>query len=445
MKILLVNTNTYRFMSPMPLGLAFVAAGLQEQEHEVRLTDLMFASDPHAQLREAIASFQPDVAGFTIRNLDNQDMGDPITLLPQIKEFVQQAKGAGVPTVLGGTAFTTFPAAMLEYMAADYGIAGQGEVSMPRLVQGIDHGEVDREIPGLVWREEDGIRTNPPVMTGYRHVRGDWSVLSIQGYRHSMMPAAVLVRTGCPHECSYCDAAATFGKRFHHRDPEEIVEDIRALRQQFRVASFFLVDPCLNSPLPQAKEVLEAIVRADLGVLFTAILAPMSGDYDDEFLALYKRAGGHFAVLGVESFSDTMLRSYQKPFEMHDVLEFSKMLRRHGIMFIVDLMFGGPGETLETLQESFDAMAHVPYSAAVAARGLRILPGTAVYQTAVEEGVVAGKEELFTPRFYFSPQLDREMVVPMIDKAVKKHAYRGIGMLPYGVRNVLARYLNVAV
>ncbi len=445
MKILLVNTNTYRFMSPMPLGLAFVSAGLEERGHDVAFTDLMFAGDPMAQLQRALDEHQPDVAGFTIRNLDNQDMGDPLSPLPSIKEYVQLAKQAGVPTVLGGTAFTTFPAAMLEFMEADYGIAGQGEAGMPLLVEGIGGGDVDREIPGLVWREEDGIRANPPVTTGYRQVPCDWSMLQIKGYRGALMPAAVLVKTGCPYECSYCDAHATFGKQFHARDPEEIVETIRAMRRQFRIAAFFLVDPCFNSPLPQAKALLEAIIQADLGVLITSVLGPMSGEYDDEFLGLYKRAGGHFAVLGAESFSDTMLRSYRKPFEMHDVLAFSAQLQRHGIKFISDLMFGGPGETRETLEESFEAMAHVPYTIAVAARGLRILPGTAVCDTAIEEGIITGPDELLMPRFYFSPRLDRDEAVPLIDAALKKHARRGIGMLPYGARSLMARYLNVAL
>ncbi len=445
MRVLLVNTNTYRAMSPMPLGLAFVSAALKKRGHQVSLVDLMFAADPKARLRRALVEHRPAVAGFTIRNLDNQSMSDPISPLPQIKQLVGLAKEAKIPTVIGGTAFSTFPEAMLDFMGADYGIVGQGEEGLPRLIESIASGDVDEEIPGLIWRQDGTVRRNPACFAGYRGISGDWGALSIEGYRHSVIPAAVLVKTGCLYECSYCDAATSFGKRFQCRDPEEIVEDIRRMRQTFRIAEFFLVDPCLNAPLPQAKEVLEAIVRADLGVHVQAILAPMHGEYDDELVSLYRRAGGVFAMLGVESFSDTMLRSYQKPFDMQDVIEFASMIHRSGIAFGADLLVGGPGENKTTLRKSIAAMKKIPFSFLTPALGIRILPGTAVFETAKSEGVIAGVEELFWPTFYVSAQLDRARAEGMLKRAVKRYSYRYAKMIPVGLRGLLARYLNVAV
>ena len=445
MRVLLVNTNTYRSMSPMPLGLAFIAAALKKRGHSVAVTDLMFAPDPKARLRRELAGLRPDVAGFSIRNLDNQNMGDPVSLLPQIKQLVGLAKEAGVPAVLGGTAFTTLPEAMLSFMDADYGIAGQGEVGLPRLVESIASGSVDEDIPGLVWRKDGAIRCNPPCITGYRNVSGDWDLLSIKGYRNSMMPAAVLVKTGCPYECSYCDVYRTFGKRFYIREPEEIVDDIRRMRRTFRIASFFLVDPCLNAPLSQAKEILQAIVRAQLGVNIQAMLDPVHGEYDDELLSLYRRAGGAFAVLGAESCSDTMLRSYKKPFDMQDVMALAAMAHRHGIRFVVDLMFGGPGETEATLKDGLLALEKIPFSFSQWALGVRILPGTALFETAKSEGVVSDVAQLFSPAFYLSAQLDRARAAAMIHKAMRRYSYRHIRMLPIGLRGLLARYLNVAI
>ncbi len=267
----------------------------------------------------------------------------------------------------------------------------------------------------------------------------------MKGYRSSMMPAAVLVKTGCPYKCSYCDAFTTFGGRFYIRDPEEIVDNIASMRRIHRVATFFLVDPCLNAPLPQAKEILEALVRADLKVNISSMLVPLRGEYDREFLQLYRRAGGRFAMLGVESFSDTMLESYQKPFDMHDVHKLAAMARSQGIRFGVNLLFGGPGETAATMDETFAAMGKIPFSFIQSGLGVRVLPDTAVFRTAIEEGLLSTPEELFEPTFYLSAPLDHGRAAERINRATRRYSYRALGMAPVGISSAIARYLNIAI
>jgi radical SAM superfamily enzyme YgiQ (UPF0313 family) len=124
MRILLVYTNRNRYLSPPPIGLAYLVSPLIEQGHQVKVLDLMFSKNPHHELELTIDTYHPGLVGFSIRNLDNQYMLDVKNPLPQIKEFVTIAKTKGVPTVLGGTAFTTFPEEMLQYMEADFGISG---------------------------------------------------------------------------------------------------------------------------------------------------------------------------------------------------------------------------------------------------------------------------------------------------------------------------------
>ena len=43
----------------------------------MRLLDLMFAGDPLAAIRREVESFQPDVIGLSIRNIDNNDVQSP--------------------------------------------------------------------------------------------------------------------------------------------------------------------------------------------------------------------------------------------------------------------------------------------------------------------------------------------------------------------------------
>ena len=88
MKILLVATNqSDRFMDrmvvrPVPIGLAYIAAAVDERRHETRVLDLMFSDDAAADAESAVREFAPDLVGLSMRNLDNQSMVNPKWNLP---------------------------------------------------------------------------------------------------------------------------------------------------------------------------------------------------------------------------------------------------------------------------------------------------------------------------------------------------------------------------
>ena len=84
MRILLVATNqTDRFMDrmvvcPVPIGLAYIAAAVDEDRHQMRVLDLMYSDDGPADVEASVKDFQPDLVGLSIRNLDNQSYFNPV-------------------------------------------------------------------------------------------------------------------------------------------------------------------------------------------------------------------------------------------------------------------------------------------------------------------------------------------------------------------------------
>jgi radical SAM superfamily enzyme YgiQ (UPF0313 family) len=438
MKILLVYANRYRPMAPPPIGLAYLLEPLRRDGHEVEVLDLMFSPDPKAALLRAIDDFKPRVVGFSVRNVDNQDMRHTEFFLAEAKGLVEAAKKRDVITVLGGTAFTTFPAEMLEYTGADYGIAGQGEKSLPLLLRSLGSGALDEEIPGLAWREGGYIKLNPPDFGGYSGSRARWDALDLGGYKKSFFAGAVLTKSGCPHRCAYCDAAEAFGERFRQRRPEDVVSEIKGLKAR-GINVITLTDACFNVPLDYAKEVLLAVVKAGLKVYLNTTVVPVRGHFDDGLLELYKRAGGIILSLGAEAFARKMLESYHKPFTLDDVLDCSRLLGKHRMPFTVQALFGGPGEDASTIKESMDTLRDVPYARFTYTMGVRLLPNTALYEAAKKEGLVKGPSELLAPRFYVSKDLDVGWAEGYIRKRLLRYSYRSLRMLPFYARCALAR------
>ena len=83
MRVLLIATNRHdRLMSrmdarPLPIGMAYVAAHLDQDRHQVKALDLMFADDYLAEVEQVVNEYRPDVVGISLRNLGNHSYLDP--------------------------------------------------------------------------------------------------------------------------------------------------------------------------------------------------------------------------------------------------------------------------------------------------------------------------------------------------------------------------------
>ena len=158
MRILLVATNqTDRFMDrmvvrPVPIGLAYIAAAVDEDRHQMRVLDLMFSDDGASDVEDAVRDFQPDLVGLSIRNLDNQSYFNPVWNLPSVKGIVNRIRESGDATILcGGPAFSILPAECLEYVGADLGIAGDAAEAFSTLVDRLESGDDYTDTPGVVY------------------------------------------------------------------------------------------------------------------------------------------------------------------------------------------------------------------------------------------------------------------------------------------------------
>jgi radical SAM superfamily enzyme YgiQ (UPF0313 family) len=420
MRVLLAYTNRYRFMAPPPVGIAYLVRPLLADGHEVKVVDLMFAGDPAAELGNAIDDFKPDIVGFSLRNIDNQNMEETEYFPRRDIEYVRIAKNKKAITVLGGTAFSTFPVRMFDYMGADFGIAGQGERSLPRLLKSLDLGYLDESIPGLVWRDKGKVRANPPDLNGYAASHAGWETIKLAGYASGLFPGAVVTKSGCPYKCAYCNVTSSFGSSFTYRDPADIVEEIKELKAS-GISGINLVDACFNVPIGYAKDVLKAIAAARLNVRIHTALVPVRGHYDDELFELYKAAGGVLISLGTETFSDKMLMSYGKPFTMDDVRACARLCDKYGVPFMIHALFGGPGESADTIKESMEVLREIHCSEFIYSIGVRLMPGTTLFEAAKKEGVVKDASELFYPRFYVSKDLNVEWADGYIKGKLKEY------------------------
>ena len=151
MRVLLISGNREDsgVMTPLPIGLACVAASTAKAGFEVSFLDLLSTPDWRSATQDAITSLLPDVIGLSVRNIDDQTMVSPRFLLAPLKELITLCRSiCGAPIVLGGAGFSIFPESMLAYLGADMGIRGEGETALPNLLTWIEKGSQGLHLPG---------------------------------------------------------------------------------------------------------------------------------------------------------------------------------------------------------------------------------------------------------------------------------------------------------
>src|SRR5262245_18013560 len=121
MRLLLISANRHdRYLGslalrPAPIGLAYLAAGLDTARHPVRVLDLMFAADPEHAVEEAVAAFDPGLVGIALRQVDNQSPARPVSFLPLARHIVVRCRALSkARIVVGGQGFSLLPRACLE-------------------------------------------------------------------------------------------------------------------------------------------------------------------------------------------------------------------------------------------------------------------------------------------------------------------------------------------
>ena len=72
------------------------------------------------------------------------------------------------------------------------------------------------------------------------------------------------------------------------------------------------------------------------------------------------------------------------------------------------LLFGGPGETRESVEESVQFVDSLPLDSVKITSGIRVYPGTKLSALAMREGKISIEDDLLQPRFYMAENLSPE-------------------------------------
>ncbi len=365
MRVAFVSANQERMPDAcIPLGLLCVYDACPEH-HEKVFWDLCFELDPLAALRDKLRAFAPDVVAIGLRNLQNNaytGTSDNLAYYQSLLEVVRTESKATV--VLGGSAFSVMPAELMRVLGADFGIAGEGEGTLPVLLDALDRGDEDRlQIPGLF----RGTRPNDAPFSGAfldltRRSAVDRSVLDPRYYeRHGI--DSVQTKRGCALRCSYCTYPRIEGRRSRLRDPDVVADEVLSIRDAGRANHVFFVDSVFNLPTAHASAVCQALVARGNDLPWTCYTNPLG--FTPELAREMRAAGCVGMEIGSDSGSDEVLRRLDKGFDTGRIRAAHEAARAAGIKDCHTWVLGTPGETLDDVHRTLDFLAELDPFAAI--------------------------------------------------------------------------------
>jgi radical SAM superfamily enzyme YgiQ (UPF0313 family) len=401
-KVLLVNLNRYDQPYPVyPLGLAFIDGTLRGAGYATRIWDAHTATTPpDAWVRD----WRPDFIGISVRNIDNVQCHNPRSFVRELTNCCERLREqTAAPLILGGSAFSVFPRELLLLSGADYGICGEGEGVIVPLLDALRAGRPPGDLPGLVCRDARGGAREVPRLAcatfGGTIPVHDPEVLSSYIAQGSL--PGVQTQRGCPLECCYCTYPLIEGARSRFRSGDEVVAEMEHLAA-LGVRYVFIVDSVFNTRVDHVVDVCEALIRSGIDLRWECFLRPRG--ITRELLMLMRRAGLRHVEFGSDSLSDPVLQSYGKSFTYAEIERASREAQALELNYSHFIIFGGPGETPATLEETLGRTRQLPGAFFFATIGMRIYPGTPLWrQLAPEARGETPAEYLVEPRFFLEP------------------------------------------
>lgn len=418
MNILFISANQEKNPDLVyPLGLAYIISATRMEGHQCKVFDVNFYPDFKEPLQQILQSFQPNVIGVSIRNVDNAAYPMVTSYFGHYQNLVKFCREIAPEAilVLGGSGFSLFPKEFMEKLKPDFGVVGEGENTFRGLLKAIERGDVqgerhrgaDRSIyyPEKFSSELDNILPARELLDVTTYFRNGGSI-NIQTKR------------GCCFQCSYCTYPILEGSEIRRRKPAKVVDEIEYCSKEFGGDYFFFVDNVFNFPEQHAMEICREIMRRRLQIRWTAYISPFSTH--ETLFALFKESGCSSIDLGVDSASELGLNVLAKPFSLQEIENCAQWCHKYKIKFNCSLIFGYPGETVKSIEESIQNISLCQPTSVVGFIGIRLYKGVPLTTYLVKSGYISNDQIGIDPVFYIEEPV-REYLIERLSRFSEKY------------------------
>jgi len=419
-----------RVMRP-PDWLAYIAAVLERDGHDVRLYDFPAYDWERPQFIQIIQNKQPDMVVL--------DSTTP-SIYSDLEYAVLCKKYSAARVVMVGPHATSQAGETLELGqgAVDFIIRAEPEQTVSELMRALELHRTDFEaIQGISY-----LRAGEIIHTPDRPLLQDLDLLPFPAWHHldlkryfdgiKLHPFIDIIGgRGCPYQCSFCLwPQVMHGNRYRLRSPAniaaEIVYDLH-LWPWIKHGEFFFEDDTFTVHRERAVRICEEFLGLDQALTWSINARADHGD--PELFRFMKKAGCRMFLIGYESGVQAVLDTMGKKLDVSVANRTAHQAQQAGLKLHGCFVLGLPGENEQTMEETVRFALDLPldtvqFSAAVP------FPGTRYYDYCRERGLLqavrwddwlAAGEQSGVIDY---PDLSSKKITAKVDQALKRFYFR---------------------
>lgn len=368
-------------------------ANCTPSEHQVDIYDEIFGK---INIEESLGKKGYDLVGVTA-------MTSGAT---RAYELAKACRDLKLPVIFGGMHATTCPEEAQPYF--DSIVLGEADELWPKILSDFQAGKLQKRyvadrLPDISSGAGRARQTVDPI-------NGKYDVASLQTSR------------GCPTGCKFCSVTKVNGPVIRRRSIDAVLEEWNTVNKSF----IFIVDDNffgLSSKQAEwSKEFLREIIKRGKKHYWFSQTTINMGD-DKEGLDLAYKAGCRAMLVGIESFDDENLQSFQKRLNRQNLSRYKELIdgfHRSGIAVFGALISGSDNDVPESIGQTATTAVELGIDI-IQLTNLTPLPGTGLYEEFKNEGRIIANNypddwekytftnTVFQPKRMTPQQLDEAM------------------------------------
>jgi len=414
------GTNHASTVAMPPLGLAYVAASLEQAGHQVTIVDAFAMGldrlTPFGPVYLRGTSNEEAVAGIQA-NTDVIGLGCMFSCQwPATRLLIADIKRRfpNTPVVMGGEHANALPELSLFQSPLDVVVLGEGEETVVHLMDYFSGKTAPEDIPGIVFRKD-----GQAVSTGPRKRIRDidaipppaWHLVDMERYMSFNQPhgasqgrfVPMLATRGCPFECTFCSSPGMWTQRWIARDPKKVVDEIESYMQRYGATDFQFEDLTAIVRKSWLVGFCEEILKRQLRITWQLPSGTRSEAINAEVTHLMKAAGCHEFCYAPESGCPETLKIIKKKVDLDKLYQSAQDSMAAGINVGCFFIIGFPSERWRNVLRTYKAIikcAVLGFST-VNVNAFSPQPHTELYDELVKRGKIVLDDDYFYSLFTF--------------------------------------------
>lgn len=375
----------------MPYGFCLVSSSLKASGRNVYTLNLNYKENPYDLLSEVILKNKIDV-------LITGGLSGQYALVNKILDTAKKTK-PNIITCIGGGILTADPSATMGALEADYGMFGEGEITVNDLAFALENDEAPGAVAGVVTSNGE----KGPYRSGIMNLDiipfPDYEGYDMKGllentnYRStrktSVSAGAIPIATGrsCPYGCTFC--FSTCDKVYRRRSFENVKKELDWLLKLYpKVEMIQFNDEMIGNDIEYIYKIADYMNDNKLKYQIFQRVDLITKD----MLIKLRNTGCQHIFFGVESADEMILKSMKKGINVNQIENAFDLALEVGISVRGFIILGDTNETAETINTTLNWWKdHPQYDVTI--NWILTFPGTHIYHQACKDGKILDRVE----------------------------------------------------